>query len=80
MRKGDIVQLDPEKTTNPAFAGCLMIVSEVHTWGVMGYVQSVGETRTTGPSRAYYRAAKGTFIPTEGKAQWLPADEVENEA
>jgi hypothetical protein len=69
----DIVQLDPEKTKNKAFAGCLMVVSEVKGWGVQGYVQSLG-TREESGGQAYYRAETGTFEPTGGKAVWSVND------
>lgn len=50
---GDIVQLNPNTTTNPAFANSLLTVTDVYGWGVQGYVQLDG--------RAYYRAKKGTY-------------------
>lgn len=72
VKPGDIVQLDPEKTGNPAFAACLLTVTEVRSWGVQGYVQALGETREARGGQAYYRAAHGTFAPTGGRAVWLP--------
>jgi hypothetical protein len=65
---GDIVQLDPEKTVNRMFAGCLMVVTQVYTWGVQGYVQALGENGQPG-GQAYYRAVFGTYEPC-GKAVW----------
>lgn len=70
IEKDDIVQLDPEKTENPMFAGCLMVVTDVKSWGVQGYVQAFG-TRESSGGQAYYRASWGTFEPTGGKAIWL---------
>jgi hypothetical protein len=67
---GEIVQLDPEKTGNASFAACLMIVTEVKSWGVQGYVQSLGANREIGGC-AYYRAENGTFERTGGKAPWI---------
>lgn len=68
-----IVQLDPEKTTNPMFRGCLMVVTDVYEWGVQGYVQSLGENGTHG-GQAYYRAQEGTFLPVEdNRAPWVLA-------
>lgn len=69
---GDIVQLDPDKTVNAMFAGCLMVVTEVKNWGVQGYVQSLGDGGKVG-GQAYYRAENGTFQPTKGQAHWLAA-------
>jgi hypothetical protein len=65
----DIVQLDPQLTENPMFAGCLMVVTEVKSWGVQGYVQSLGENGSPG-GQAYYRAKEGTFESTGGRAVW----------
>lgn len=70
MEIGDIVQLDPEKTSNRMFAGCLMVVSELKSWGVQGYVQGLGASGKPG-GQAYYRAQTGTFELCGGKAVWL---------
>ncbi len=68
IKISDIVQLDPEKTGNPAFSGCLMIVTEVKGWGVQGYVQALGDRSKPG-GQAYYRAENGTFARC-GTAIW----------
>jgi hypothetical protein len=68
---GDIVQLDPERTAH--FAGCLMVVTALKTWGVQGYVQALGENGEPG-GRSYYRAVHGTFQPTGGKAIWYKGE------
>ena len=70
IQVGDIVQLDPVTTINPAFAGCLMVVTEVKEWGVQGYVQALGEGGKPGRGQAYYRAVTGTFERC-GKAVWI---------
>jgi len=72
MEKGTVVQLDPEKTGNPMFAACLMVVSEVKSWGVQGYVQELGKGGKSG-GQAYYRAKIGTFLPLDGlsRAPWV---------
>lgn len=62
---GQIVQLDPEKTTNHLFAGCLMTIETTHAWGVQGYVTVPGK------GHAYYRAEWGTFEPTGGTTVWV---------
>jgi hypothetical protein len=67
---GDIVQLDPDQTKNKMFAGCLMTVTEIKTWGVQGYVQALGENGEPGGA-AYYRAVTGSYLPTGGSAPWL---------
>lgn len=67
----DIVQLAPIETENPMFAGCLMVVTEVKSWGVQGYVQALGEDGKAG-GQAYYRAKWGTFEKCGGRPVWVP--------
>jgi hypothetical protein len=67
--EGDIVQLDPVKTENRAFAGCLMIVTAVYPWGVQGYVQALGDSPAKEGGQAYYRAEFETFERC-GRAVW----------
>lgn len=67
---GHIVQLDPATTTNPMFGGCLMVVTEIKSWGVQGYVQGLGADGKCG-GQAFYRAKFGTFEPTGGRAVWV---------
>ena len=59
---GDIVQVDPSKEV---FGGTMVVVTEVKTWGVQGYVQSAGVE-----GQQYIRLAFGDFAPTGGKAVW----------
>ena len=66
----DVVQLDPERTKNRMFAGCMMIVTEVKSWGVQGYVQGLGADGLPA-GQAYYRAEYGTFENTGGCAVWI---------
>lgn len=68
---GDVVQLSPEATGNRAFAGCFLVVTDVYSWGVQGYVPNLGESRDTPGGLAYYRAEWATVEPTGGKAVWL---------
>jgi len=71
IKPGVVVQLDPVKTSNKMFAGCLMVVTEVKIWGVVGYVQSLGEKGQSG-GQAYYRAEIGTFMPVQNNiAPWI---------
>jgi hypothetical protein len=67
----DVVQLDPLKTTNPMFAGCMLVVTEVKEWGVQGYVQGLGVDGELG-GQAYYRAEIGTFEYV-GSVAWVIA-------
>lgn len=55
MDEGTIVQLNPHTTRNRMFAGCLMVVTELKSWGAQGYVQALGENGEPG-GQAYYRA------------------------
>jgi len=68
MKINDVVQLNPITCRNPMFAGCFLIVTEVKTWGVQGYVQALGEDDKPG-GQAYYRAKFDEFIKI-GIAVW----------
>lgn len=70
LEPGEIVQLDPEKTLNRAFAGCLMVVTEPKHFGAQGYVQLTGEGDRVG-GQAFYRAAWDEMEHTGGFAPWL---------
>ena len=69
LTTGDIVQL-AGNTGNLAFAYCLMIVDEVKSWGVQGYVQALGTREEIG-GQAFYRAPWDEIESTGGKARWL---------
>jgi hypothetical protein len=71
IEPGDIVQISPEFEGNRAFAGCLMIVTEVFDWGVQGYVQALGQTRVHHGELAYIRLQTGDVEPTGGRAVWI---------
>lgn len=62
MIEGLIVQVNPEVET---FGGCMVVVTEVKTWGIQGYVQSAGV-----PGQQYVRLKTGEFESTGGKAVW----------
>lgn len=74
---GDVVQLNPETVRNKAFAASLMIVTELKTWGVQGYVQVLGENRDGPGGQAYYRA-KWAEIEYVGRAVWAVSEQEEN--
>lgn len=67
MNIGDIVQVNPEKET---FGGCMVVVTEVKSWGVQGYVQNAGVA-----GQAYIRLKTGDFEPTGGKTVWIAGGE-----
>ena len=66
---GDIVQLDPDNTVNPMFSGCFMVVTEIKSWGVQGYVPSLGDKGKPG-GLAYYRANFEDIVKV-GHAEWV---------
>ena len=59
---GDIVQVDPGVET---FGGCMVVVTEVKSWGIQGYVQSAGVE-----GQAYIRLKCQDYEATGGKAIW----------
>jgi hypothetical protein len=67
MNIGDIVQVNPEKET---FGGCMVVVTEVKSWGVQGYVQNAGVA-----GQAYIRLKTEDFEPTGGKTVWIAGGE-----
>lgn len=70
LQPGFIVQLSPEKTRNRMFAGCLMVIDEVKSFGAQGYVQALGENEQPG-GQAYYRAIWEEMVETGGIAPWV---------
>ena len=58
----DIVQVDPSRDI---FGGCMVVVTEIKSWGIQGYVQSAGV-----PGQQYIRLKTGQFEPTGGRAVW----------
>lgn len=69
--EGTIIQLNPGTTRNRAFAGCLMIITEVRQWGAQGYVQALGDNRDESGGQAYYRAKWEEMEMTGGSAVWI---------
>lgn len=66
---GLVFQIDPEFDGNKAFAGCFLVATEIKTWGVQGYVQALGETRSERGGLAYIRI-KWEDIEFIGTAVW----------
>jgi len=65
IQANDVVQIDPAH--DPVFGACLLIVTEIKAWGVIGYVKIPGK------GLAYYR------VPFEkihkvGAAEWVQQD------
>lgn len=63
MNVGDIVQVNPEVEV---FGGCMVVVTELKSWGIQGYVQSAGV-----PGQQYIRLKTEQIKPTGGKAVWV---------
>lgn len=68
LEKGMVVQLSPDNCRNPMFKGCMLVISELKSFGVQGYVQSLGEKMEMG-GQAYYRANWDEFEYV-GKTVW----------
>jgi hypothetical protein len=63
VEKYDIVQIRPDLEV---FGGCMVVVTEVKSWGIQGYVQSAGVE-----GLQYIRLTTDKFEPTQGKAIWV---------
>jgi len=63
IQVNDIVQVKPDRE---AFGACMVVVTEVKSWGIQGYVQSAGVD-----GQQYIRLKSGDFEPTGGKAVWV---------
>jgi hypothetical protein len=59
---GDVVQIDPAH--DEMFGAALMVVEEIKSWGLQGYVNVPGQ------GLAYYRVPNGKFVRI-GKAVWI---------
>jgi hypothetical protein len=60
---GDIVQVDP--MASDTFGACLVVVTEIKSWGIQGYVQSAGVD-----GQHYIRLNFDQFNVTGGKSIW----------
>lgn len=63
MTEGDIVQVNP---AIEVFGGCMVVVTEVRSWGIQGYVQSAGVT-----GQQYIRLKTADIEATGGRAVWI---------
>ena len=63
IKVGDIVQVNPEKEM---FGACMVVVTEVKSWGIQGYVQSAGVD-----GQQFVRLKENDFETTNGKAVWV---------
>jgi hypothetical protein len=67
---GDVVQIDPSH--GEAFAACFLVVTELKSWGVMGYIRVPGE----GGGDAFLRVPFDK-VTRVGFAEWVSARHVE---
>jgi hypothetical protein len=75
LQPGDVVQIRGDHET---FAGCFMLVTEPKAFGAQGFV-SMPAARGELPGRAYLRP-KWEDMEYVGRAVWVPADEIDEEA
>jgi len=67
LKVGDIVQVFPDIET---FGGCMVVVTELKSFGIQGYVQSAGV-----PGQQYIRLKFDEYEPTGGKTVWIREQE-----
>lgn len=67
---GDVVQIDPAH--GEAFGACFLVVTELESWGVMGYIRVPGESGGDAFLRVPFD--KVTRI---GLAEWVRASSFE---
>jgi len=63
VKVGDIVQVNPDKEM---WGACLVVVTELKSWGIQGYVQSAGV-----PGQQYIRLKADEYEYTGGRAIWM---------
>lgn len=72
MQPGAVVQVDIDH--DPAcFAACFVLVTEVRSWGVQGFV-FMPASKESLPGRAYLRL-KWEDVEPVGPACWVPLDD-----
>ena len=67
VKVGDIVQVHPDKEM---FGACMVVLTELKSWGIQGYVQSAGV-----PGQQYIRLKADEYEPTGGKAVWVVGEQ-----
>jgi hypothetical protein len=63
-----VVQLNPDTVVDREFAGCFLVVTNIKSWGVVGYVQVLGKRDEPG-GQTYYRAGWDE-VAYVGNAMW----------
>jgi len=64
---GDVVQIDPEHDPR-RFGGCFLVVTELKSFGVQGYVTSCPNDG----GQAFYRVAFDKIVRIGPAEWWLP--------
>ena len=67
IKVGDIVQVNPNKEM---FGACMVVVTELKSFGIQGYVQSAGVN-----GQQYIRLKFDEFESTGGKAVWVVGEQ-----
>ena len=67
IKVGDIVQVNPDKEI---FGACMVVVTELKSFGIQGYVQSAGVN-----GQQYIRLKFDEFESTGGKAVWVVGEQ-----
>ena len=67
IKVGDIVQVSPDKEM---FGACMVVVTELKSFGIQGYVQSAGVN-----GQQYIRLKFDEFESTGGKAVWVAGEQ-----
>ena len=70
IKIGSVVQVSPDKQKDGFFPGCFMLVTEVNSWGVQGFV-AIPEKRGVMPNEAFFRA-KFDEVELIGDAVFVP--------
>ena len=67
---GTVLQLSPEsEEVRPCFKGCFLVVTEVKTWGIQGYIPAVGATFDE-PGGLVFLRPKWEDLEFVGAAVW----------
>jgi hypothetical protein len=70
VQVGDVVQIDPE-LPHCFFRGCFMLVTEVRSWGAIGFIAIPGSS-VRAPAQAWFRCETAHLVRI-GPAAWKPA-------
>jgi hypothetical protein len=73
VKSGSVVQISPGFSVNKAFATCFLTVDKVKPWGVTGYVQALGDTRSSVGDQAWIRI-EWADLAYVGEAVWMITD------